>query len=338
MQIVPSNVASLGIRHRSLSPGRLQWRVPRRFPICKQSIHMYRALRDTSDGHVHSAVRPCSTGAPDEPRPLNVHPLRRTFVLEYGREMTYRAIFGRSLTDYRRHWWRFVPIGFFLYFWLALATTIVRSQRTGVFVLSSLALLLLGQFFLLAFHVVEGSEAREGHAAADMTDTLRKLLKCCAPLFLVGLVAVVGLFAAGVVVFLAFTTLGGTATTIAFTAVCLVLALVVTRWSLIAPVIMLEERGLVAAFRRSNMLVKGATFRVLCLLLCAQVFAAVGRAVLGGILGVAMVAESSELREFVIEVVAEGVTASFFVLVLAHIYWELRGQPEAAAQAVPVLT
>lgn len=166
----------------------------------------------------------------------------------------YRRLFVRSLV---------VAASVFVFAELAQALLSVTTSRSATLGLLALSLL----FWLVGTQLVQGAlveavrdlhEGREPESTVELYDRTRdRLGALVVGSLLAGIGAVAGLFllvVPGVVLF--------------------------TRWSLVVPVIVLEQAPPVAALRRSNQLVRGHGWRVFRILLNVFVAAAVSSAVL----------------------------------------------------------
>jgi hypothetical protein len=109
--------------------------------------------------------------------------------------------------------------------------------------------------------------------------------------------------------------------------------ILLTIWSVIAPVIVVERAGVIEAFGRSRALVRGNGWQVFGVIVSVIVIVLVAQAVLGAI---AIGIDDSALVRIIFNVVASTVTEPVAALVAAIIYFRLReiegATPSPAAQ------
>lgn len=103
-----------------------------------------------------------------------------------------------------------------------------------------------------------------------------------------------------------------------------------TIWAVIAPSIVVERKGVFAAFGRSRELVKGNGWQVFGVILTVFLIVIVVSIVVGAI--ASGVSDSTALR-IVVDVIASTITAPISALVAAVLYFKLRGLKEGTAPA-----
>lgn len=232
--------------------------------------------------------------------------------------MKVGSVVRESFAAYFREWWHLVPVAFFLYFFLLLAEKIVESSVHSV--LASLVfvfLTFLGYTWLQAIHVQEGVEARDGHVDSSIGAKLR------ATRGRVGTLAVASVISAvGIVVGMVLLVVPG--------------LFLLTRWSMVVPAIVIERKGVLAAFRRSRELVRGNAWRVfgaiavtyvLVIIVAVLVTVGVERGLGEG---------SHEMKEFVSELLFEPLTAPFVILVWTSMFFRLRDAHAAETELAAV--
>jgi len=108
--------------------------------------------------------------------------------------------------------------------------------------------------------------------------------------------------------------------------------ILLTLWSVIAPVIVVERTGVFEAFGRSRALVRGNAWQVFGVIVVVFVIAAVVQAILGAISS----GISGSLAVLIIfNVISSTVTAPIVALVAAVIYFRLRKIEQGAQPAAP---
>lgn len=103
-----------------------------------------------------------------------------------------------------------------------------------------------------------------------------------------------------------------------------------TIWAVIAPVIVLERSGVMAAFGRSRELVRGDGWRVFGVIVLVFIIVAIVRAVLGA---VAIGINDSIVARIIFDWIGSSLTAPITAIVAAVIYFHLKGAKEGGAPA-----
>jgi len=166
--------------------------------------------------------------------------------------VSVRGVLRESWVLYRLFFWRSLLIAAPIFLVLDIPSSLIDVVRdtTATVALSSFVLSLFTAFGDL---LVEGllAEDLRDHYAGRPTPGIRALARRIRPLLLV-LVGSTFVYSAGVAIGLFLLVVPG--------------LLVLTRWSVIVPVIVLERRGVRSAFRRCWVLVKGHGWRVFAVL------------------------------------------------------------------------
>jgi hypothetical protein len=108
--------------------------------------------------------------------------------------------------------------------------------------------------------------------------------------------------------------------------------ILMTIWAVIAPVIVLERSGVMAAFGRSRELVRGDGWRVFGVIVIVAIIVFVVRAILGAI---AVGIDDSLVARIVFDWIGSSLTAPITAIVAAVIYFQLKGVKEAGTPAAP---
>jgi hypothetical protein len=109
--------------------------------------------------------------------------------------------------------------------------------------------------------------------------------------------------------------------------------ILMTIWAVIAPVIVLERSGVLAAFGRSRELVRGNGWQVFGVIVIVAIIVFVVRAILGAI---AVGIDDSLVARIVFDWIGSSLTAPITAIVAAVIYFHLKGIKEGGAPAAPV--
>jgi hypothetical protein len=106
-----------------------------------------------------------------------------------------------------------------------------------------------------------------------------------------------------------------------------------TIWSVIAPVIVLERVGVFQSFGRSHELVRGDAWRVFGVIVIVAIIVIVVRSVLAAI---AVGIDDSVVARIIFDWIGSSLTAPISAIVAAVIYFHLKGVKEGGAPAPPV--
>ena len=205
---------------------------------------------------------------------------------------------GEVFSLYRAHAAVLLPLAF----WVYLAVAIVSGIGDGPGLL--LAAVLVGA---IAGALYQGAvvglvrDARSGRADASMGGLVETALAYVLPLLAIGI-------------------LSGVAIAIGFVLLFVPGVYLLTVWAVLAPVIVVEDSGVFAAFGRSRSLVKGNFWPVLGALLVAFLIAAIGSLVL---VELANAIAGGPLLRIVFSAIASTVTAPITGLVAGVLYYRL---------------
>ena len=240
--------------------------------------------------------------------------------------MTVRSVLGDSWLLYRRLLWRTVAIGAGVFVVLEIPGSLlgVVESRTAAAALAVTALVLSFVGSLLVQGALSNA-VRDVHVGADER-TVSGLYRDTRPrlgaLVAGSLLLIVGLGGAfvltGAVAFAAIAAAGR----LGLPALALPLAAVFvlfTRWSLIVPVIVLENAPVLGAFRRSRELVRGHGWTVFRVLFAVSALTAVG----GFALRFAFGALPGLLGVWIGAAIATGLTAPYMAHALTVVYYRL---------------
>ena len=210
-------------------------------------------------------------------------------------------VLGEAWALYKRHWRHLLPIAFAVYLLLSLFTFLLALLLGWFGLIAGAFVTLAGVFWLQGALVIAIQDVRDGRADLSVGETLSRVRPRLNTLGAAGILAAIG-----IVIGLALLIVPG-----------LVLA---TWWLLIVPVIMLEGRGVLGAFRRSRELVRGNGWNVFGLIVLTFVilFAA------GIVVGIAVFPLDESLQQFVGNVVSNTLFAPFVALAFTLSYYRLR--------------
>jgi hypothetical protein len=233
--------------------------------------------------------------------------------------MEQRLSVGDALSEvfriYREHAGVLLPVAF----WLFLIVAVVNGLTEGEFSLFWIGLVVgLAVGTLYQGMVVElVRDVQDGRLDASVGDLIRSALPVLGTLIAAGILAGLGIG-------------------IGFVLLVVPGLFLATIWAVIAPVIVVEHRGVFEAFGRSRQLVKGQGWPVLGTIVVAYliafvasiVFAAIGAAIADGV-----------IISVVFSALASTITAPITALVAAVLYFRLlaiKGEPAQPAAAPSV--
>lgn len=153
------------------------------------------------------------------------------------------------------------------------------------------------------------ADVQDGRRDSSIGDLVSSAAPVILPLFLAGLLAGLGI-------------------ALGFVLLVVPGLILLTIWSVIAPVIVLERTGVIDAFGRSRELVRGNGWQVFGVIVCVFLIIVVVRAVLGAI---AVGIDDSVVMRTLFEVLGSTITAPVIALVASVMYFHLKGVKEGGA-------
>lgn len=220
--------------------------------------------------------------------------------------MTVGGVLSEAWELYRRFFVRFVTVAAVVFVVLALASALAESARghgTGtalLWALVSLAITLVGSFWVQAALVLAVQDVRDGRIDTTVEELYGRTRPYLPSLIGAGLLAGLGI-AFGLVLFI----VPG--------------LFLLTRWSLITPVIALEHKKAGESFGRSNELVKGQSWTVLGVIVSSVILAAIAQI----ILGVAFSPLPRFVGSWIGALIADSLTVPFLALAWTCMYFRL---------------
>jgi hypothetical protein len=225
-------------------------------------------------------------------------------------------VLGEAWALYKAHWRHFLTLALLVYVVLSLVSLIL-SFALGWFgaVLASV-LGLVGVFWLQGALCEAVADVRDGRADLSISETLQKVRPRVAPLLGAGLLA--GL---GVVVGLLLLIVPG--------------LVLLTWWSVIVPVVVLERVAAMESFGRSRELVRGHGWNVFGVIVLTVLIFILVAIVLAILLAILLAWLPDELRGYVQTLVSNTLTAPFLALAWTLLYFRLR-ELERPPEPAPV--
>jgi ABC-type multidrug transport system fused ATPase/permease subunit len=214
-------------------------------------------------------------------------------------------ILSEAWALYKAHWRHFLPLAFVVFLAIALISLVLALLLGWLGAVLAALIGFVGIFWLQGALCEAVSDVRDGRADLSISDTLQRVRPRVAPLLGAGVLAGLG---------------------VALGLILLVVPglILLTWWSLIVPVIVLERVAAMESFGRSRALVRGNGWNVfgviiltvLILLAFVIVFAILAAVLLSWLPG--------EGRSFVQTLVVDTLTAPFLALAWTLMYFRLR--------------
>jgi hypothetical protein len=219
---------------------------------------------------------------------------------------------------YKAHWRHFLPLAFVVFVVISLISLVLALVLGWVGAVLATLIGFIGVFWLQGALCEAVADVRDGRADLSISDTLQKVRPRLAPLLGAGVLA--GL---GVAIGLLLLIVPG--------------LVLLTWWSVIVPVVVLERVAAMDSFGRSRELVRGngwnvfgvIVLTVLILLAFAIAFAIVAAVLLNWL--------PDEGKSFVQTLVVDTLTAPFLALAWTLMYFRLR-RGEQETEPAPIAT
>jgi hypothetical protein len=216
---------------------------------------------------------------------------------------------GEGWAIYKRFWRHLVPIALVVYLVVSLISLALVALGGVLGALSSVIVSIAGVFLLQAALVEAIADVRDGRADLSLGETLSRAWPR------VGAVAVAGI-------------LGAIAITIGFVLVVVPGLYLLTIWSALIPVVVLEKLPALEAFGRSRELVRGygwTVFGVIALTFLITIVFSI-------VVGIILAGFSNGVSHYV---VSNTILAPFVAATWTCMYFRLRQLKEPTAQSLP---
>ena len=250
---------------------------------------------------------PTSADEPEAARPSSSEPAPATPTPEPVQpQMTVGGVLGEAFSLYGRFFTRFFTLALVVFLVLNLITALAAAALLGggsgaaLFGAISIAVALVGTFWLQGALVFAVQDVRDGSADESLGDLLRKVTPYLGTLVGAGVLAGLGI-AVGLVLFV----IPG--------------IYLLTIWAVLAPAIVLEGAGVMESFGRSRALVSGRFWPVLGVVVVAVIISGVAQNLIGLILSFLPVF----LRYWLGGAVASAVAVPFMALAITLTYFAL---------------
>jgi hypothetical protein len=206
-----------------------------------------------------------------------------------------------------RHWRHLIPIAAVVYLAVAVLTLALSQLNTAVGAIIASVLSIIGLYWVQGALTRAVQDIRDGRVDLSIGDTFRSVATKVGPI-------------AGASI------LAGIAIGIGFVLFIVPGLYLLTIWSLIVPVIVLEDVGALASFGRSRELVRGNGWNVFGVIILTFLILLA----FGIVLGLVLAFLDGSVRNFVSNVVSGSVTAPLIALTWTLLYYRL-----SEARAIP---
>jgi hypothetical protein len=213
-------------------------------------------------------------------------------------------IYSEAWALYKRFWQHLVPIALVIFLIVAVASLLLIVSLGWVGAIFAALLSLVGTFWLQGAIAEAVADVRDGRADLSIGETINRVSPHVARLGAAGILAVLG-----VVIGLILLIVPG--------------LVLLTWWILIAPVIVLERRGVFEAFGRSRELVRGHGWNVFGAIVIGIVISIIARIVVALLL----IWLPTGLQDFLGSLISNTVIAPFIAAAWTIMYFRLRGDP-----------
>jgi hypothetical protein len=222
------------------------------------------------------------------------------------------AVIGEAWGLYKAHWRHLLPFALVVYIALGLISLLLAVALGWFGALVGALINIIGVFWLQGALVHAVADIRDGRADLTMGQTFSRAQEHLGPLIGAGLLAGLG---------------------IALGLIALIVPglYLMTIWSVLIPVVVLERRAVMEAFGRSRELVRGNgwnVFGVIVLSLLILIAASI-------VLALLLFWLEGEVGMFVRNVISNTLTVPFIALAWTVMYYRLRDLKEPAAASAP---
>jgi hypothetical protein len=230
-----------------------------------------------------------------------------------GRKLSVGETLSEVFAIYREHAGVLLPLAFWLYLVVAIVDGIEDRGELGVLFVIGLMLGFVVALLYQGMVVSLVRDVQDGRRDSSVGDLYRSVLPVLAPLLLASL-------------------LYGIAVAVGFVLLVVPGCILLTIWAVIAPAIVIEHRGVSAAFGRSRELVRGNGWPVFGVVIAAILIAFVASAILGSI---AEAIAGGPILRIVFSALAATVTAPIPALAAGVLYYRLLEIKSEVASAEP---
>ena len=224
------------------------------------------------------------------------------------------AVIREAWELYKAHWQHLLPIALLVYVVLGLVSLLLTWALGWFGALLGAFISIIGVFWLQGALVEAVADIRDGRADLTIGQTFSRAQQHIGRLAIAGILAGIA---------------------IAFGLLLLIVPglYLMTIWSVLIPVIVLEKRAVMEAFGRSRELVSGNGWNVFGVIVISFLILIAA----GIVIGIALIWLRGPFGEFVRSVISNTITIPFVALAWTVMYFRLRElkEPAAAAAVAP---
>ena len=218
------------------------------------------------------------------------------------------GVIGEAWALYKAHWRHLLTFSFGVYLAVAIIGALLAAALTWVGAILAVFISLVGFFWLQAALVKAVDDVRDGRADLSLGETFAAARERLGAVAVAGILASLGLI-------------------VGFLLLIIPGLVLMTWWSVIIPVVVLENRSAGESFSRSRELVRGHGWGVFGVIVLVILLLIGFQIVLSIILSPA----ADWLQGFLSQVISGSLTAPFTTSVLTLLYFRLRAAKEPAA-------
>ncbi len=212
---------------------------------------------------------------------------------------------------YKAQWRHLLPLALVVYLALSLIALVLTAAFGWVGAIAGAFVSLAGIFWLQGALVEAVADVRDGRADLSIADTLRRVQPRIWAIAAAGILAAVGILVGLVLLIVPGLVL-------------------LTWWSLILPVIVLERAAVMDSFGRSRDLVRGNGWNVFGLIVLTIVILIA----VSIVVAIALLWLPDSIQTYITDVVGNTLTAPFIALAWTLMYYRLR-EPRSAVEPPP---
>ncbi|MEA2509052.1 MAG: hypothetical protein QOG21_1134 [Actinomycetota bacterium] len=222
------------------------------------------------------------------------------------------GVIQESFDLYKKHFAHLFLVAFVIYAGIAILTAIATAIGGGAALFVASILSIIGLFLVQAALVEAVSDIRDGRVDMTLGETFSRGASRLGPVAGAGILAGIG---------------------IAIGLVLLIIPglILLTWWSVIVPVIVLEGVGVLASFSRSRNLVRGHDFQVFLVIVLELLVLFL----VGIVLSLILAALPSGVQSFVSNIVSGSLTGPFSALITTLLYFRLKEAKEGLGGMPP---
>ena len=214
---------------------------------------------------------------------------------------------GEGWAIYKRFWRHLVPIALVTYLVISLISLVLVALAGVLGAIASVLVAVAGVFLLQGALVEAVADVRDGRADMTLTETLGRVVPKLGSIVVASILA-------------------GIAIAIGFVLIIAPGLYLLTIWSVVVPVIVLEGAGALESFGRSRALVRGYGWTVFGVIVVTFAI----NIVVGIVLGILFAGFSNEVASYLSDVISNTLISPFIAATWTCMYFQLRSLHQPA--------